>query len=120
MQLAGQKLINYFKNNDIINWSEKGEFVYKDEPVIGSNMVDLLQGILSNNNKQAKSSSSVFNDNLFKKALSEVNVPALLIKNKSKLNDIKAYLNSNRDSKPSADRSFDETKQINWLSVDDK
>lgn len=73
-------LLNKMKQNQSISsWDEKGAFVYRGEPVPGSNMLDLVKGITQLHALPARRIPKGWD--LFLQAMAELNVPSTVVGN---------------------------------------
>ena len=70
MKAKAQFLLKKMKSSPDINWNEKGELKYKGETVQGSNVVDLVNGVLRKRKYFNRQGWETFGE-----ALREANVP---------------------------------------------
>ena len=74
------------KNKDLITWDDKGQMIYEGKPVVGSNVIDLVNDALRHRKN--------FNPHgwrLFAKVLSDVNVPEGIVRNENRLKTIRDF-----------------------------
>ena len=87
MKSKAQQLVKKLKENkDLIRWDDKAQLIYEEEPVPGSNVIDLVNDALRHRKN--------FNPQgwrLFAKALSDVNVPEGIVRNENRLKTIREY-----------------------------
>ena len=65
----------------ILSWNERGEIVYRGERIANSNIADLVVDSVTN---RKSSTTAPFESSVFNKALAELNVPTVLIKNNAR------------------------------------
>ena len=50
LKRKAQRLVEKLKADSTVDWNDRGEFIYNGEVVTGSNMVDLVNGVLRKRN----------------------------------------------------------------------
>ena len=87
MKSRAQQLVKKLKENkDLITWDDKGQMIYEGKPVVGSNVIDLVNDALRHRKN--------FNPHgwrLFAKVLSDVNVPEGIVRNENRLKTIRDF-----------------------------
>ncbi len=87
MKSRARQLVKKLKeNNDLITWDDKGQMIYEGKPVVGSNVIDLVNDALHHRKN--------FNPHgwrLFAKVLSDVNVPEGIVRNENRLKTIRDF-----------------------------
>jgi len=73
------RLLTYLKQAKAIDWNEKGEIIYKNNPVTGSQIVDLIS--LATKTLGSKKDSSIIGIPEFIDILKSANTPKELISN---------------------------------------
>jgi hypothetical protein len=109
-RVKAERILAYIDLNggSIINWNSRGRLVYKNMPISGSSMAELLHHLFSAKGKQ------IVGFSLFKKGLLKINVPnSLLSKNASTTTS-----SSPGNKKKVTNVSGKKKKQVN--SVNDK
>lgn len=66
-------------SNDLAAWNERGEFLYKGQPIAGSHMYDLVKGLT--HNKTLTSQNAPRGWDQFLQAAAELNIPSALVGN---------------------------------------
>lgn len=96
-----QLILNRIKNNSVIKWNEKGELIYKDTLIQGSNISDLINDTLRHRREFTPNGWQVFS-----KGLKEINIPLELVGNKERWDFInnpvptKLPVSTSKKSKP--------------------
>ena len=87
MKSRARQLVKKLKENkDLITWDDKGQIIYEGKPVLGSNVIDLVNDALRHRKN--------FNPHgwrLFAKVLSDVNVPEGIVRNENRLKTIRDF-----------------------------
>lgn len=95
LQRKARGLINHLKQLAKLKWNEKGEMIYKDQTIRGSNVIDLINDTL----RARKSTRSPRGWDVFTEVLKESNVPRELIGNKERWDDIDPVVTTSRSEK---------------------
>ena len=78
----GRSLLGHMKDVSDMTWNERGEILQNGEPIVGSNIYDLLNEVI----RSRKQSNEPKGWDVFSKALKSSNVPMELIGNKTRWN----------------------------------
>ena len=74
-QRKARLLIDLVKRNPHLSWNQRGEFTVKDQPIVGSHMIDLINDVLRRRRSQAPPTGW----EEFAEALRDSNVPQDLV-----------------------------------------
>ena len=88
-QRKARNLLRFIKNNDQINWNDRGIVTYNGNTLNGSNIVDLINDVI-----RPRKHSQPNNWQQFASALHQINVPTDLIGNPKRLNPVKSPIQS--------------------------
>ena len=78
-----KNLLSHLRDHSEASWNERNELVIDDKPVVGSNMVDLIDDVV-----RVKRGHSPAGATAFRRVLLESNVPLSLIGNKTRWTEL--------------------------------
>ena len=87
---ARQLLDKIKEHRDVLHWNEKGKLLYKNKPMSGSHVVDLVNDTLRHRKGFEPAGWSVF-----ARSLARMNVPENLVRNPQRQSEIRQNTNSN-------------------------